>query len=417
MSRIIILLLLFSVLIASSGCGPSVAGDLTVQSGTPVSSGASVQTAASEKRSDRTPSANAAGTSTVQVDEERLAQLKAERSKDQFAPSFSLGPGDVIKISVEDVPDLKDEEVRVAPDDSIALPDVGTVKVGGLKEAELKQELTKDFGKYIKDPQIDLFVKEYHSRQAAVIGMVQKPGLYTINSRDDTLLDILSQAGGMAESAGSQIIFIPSSGKTSQLDQALRIARAGRPQDLQQLPPTSSNPSVASQPEQPGRVVPIKLSSPSQLDTGDDSATVIDGTDPIVISLSRMNKDSRIDVPARPGDVIMVPAAGEVMVQGWVQNPGAFKVTSGMTAFGAITAAGGQMFSSSATILRHGSNGRHFEIPVDLAAVKAGQQPDVPMQGGDVIIVNRSVTGAVPYAFYEIFTKMTGGAFVPMPVP
>jgi protein involved in polysaccharide export with SLBB domain len=115
--------------------------------------------------------------------------------------------------------------------------------------------------------------------------------------------------------------------------------------------------------------------------------------------------------------VIIVPAAGEVMVKGWVQNTGAFKITPGMTVLGAVTAAGGEMFSSDAVILRAGSTAGagKIEIPVNLSAIQKGTAPDVPVQGGDVVIVKKSVAGAVPYAAYTVFQKFSTGIFPALP--
>jgi protein involved in polysaccharide export with SLBB domain len=120
-------------------------------------------------------------------------------------------------------------------------------------------------------------------------------------------------------------------------------------------------------------------------------------------------------LPARPGDVVIVPAVGEVMVQGWVANPGAFKISPGMTALGAVTAAGGQQFSSSAVVLRTGQNGDQTQLPIDLAKIKAGEEADVPVQSGDVVVVNRSAIGAVPYLVYSLFNKFGTGAYLPIP--
>ena len=92
------------------------------------------------------------------------------------------------------------------------------------------------------------------------------------------------------------------------------------------------------------------------------------------------------------------------MVQGWVRTPGAYRITSGMTVLGAVTAAGGQMFSSSATLLRAGSGGNKVEFPVDLSAVESAKGPDVQVQSGDVVLVNRSAAGAVPYMFYSLYS-------------
>jgi protein involved in polysaccharide export with SLBB domain len=103
------------------------------------------------------------------------------------------------------------------------------------------------------------------------------------------------------------------------------------------------------------------------------------------------------------------------MVQGWVQNPGAFKITPGMTVLGAVTAAGGQLFSSSAEVLRTGASGGKTALQVNLARVERREESDLPVRSGDVVIVNRSVTGAVPYLLYELFTKFGTGMYLPPP--
>ena len=54
-----------------------------------------------------------------------------------------------------------------------------------------------------------------------------------------------------------------------------------------------------------------------------------------------------INLPMRPGDVIVVPGGGNVMVVGWVQTPGYFQVGSGLTVLGAIGAAGGPMYAAN----------------------------------------------------------------------
>jgi hypothetical protein len=123
------------------------------------------------------------------------------------------------------------------------------------------------------------------------------------------------------------------------------------------------------------------------------------GGEQLVIDLSKPSR-RYMQIPARPGDVVLVPLAGEVTVQGWVEKPGSFKVTTGMTVMNAIAAAGGPQFTSSATLLREQPNGGKHSLALDLSKVKSGDQPDLPVEGGDVIVVERSVVGALPYTLY-----------------
>jgi protein involved in polysaccharide export with SLBB domain len=129
------------------------------------------------------------------------------------------------------------------------------------------------------------------------------------------------------------------------------------------------------------------------------------------MDLSGTSNPALLALPARPGDLMIVPAAGEVMVQGWVRSPGAFNITPGMTALGAITAAGGEMFSSSADVLRTEQGHRQLDYPLDLSRIKKHEERDVFVQSGDVVIVNKTAAGALPYLGYSPFNKLNTGLY------
>ena len=168
----------------------------------------------------------------------------------------------------------------------------------------------------------------------------------------------------------------------------------------------------------PDRVAPDPIEAGSSVDSTANQnhlLSLLGATDPIEIDLTTAKSESKLDVPVRPGDTIIVPAAGEVMVDGWVRNPGAFHIVPGMTAVSAVSAAGGALFSETAEVLRTDTGGTRRSISIDLVKVKAGKEPDVPVQEGDVVVVKHSPIGAVPYAFYEIFTKFGTGMYLPIP--
>ncbi len=350
----------------------------------------------------------------------RLSKLRAERSKDSFSPDFAVGPGDLLEVSVPDMEQLKDREARVSASGTIELPVLGVVEVAGLTDDQVKAVLEHKLKRYMRDPDVDVSVKQYNSREVAVVGMVQKPGLYTLTSRSDTILDMISKAGGMGPDASSRIIFVPApkNGNPAVRRQLLASAASEASAGSAAGPP----PSVA------GAVRPVSVESAEQSSEKTQpgqiaSVSAVDGvgqlphslrqSNPIEIDLSSTrNSKEFVDLPARPGDVIIVPASGEVMVQGWVANAGAFRITPRMTALGAISAAGGAQFSSSATVLRSGEDGNRVQIPINLSRIKAGEEPDVPVQSGDVVVVNRSAVGAVPYFAYTLFSRFgTGAAF------
>src|SRR5207245_2859856 len=141
-------------------------------------------------------------------DTPRLQELWQKRTRDTFGSDFTLGPGDVLEISVP-LEQLEHREVRVSPRDTITLPLAGEVQVNGMTEQSLTDNLRRRLAKYMYDPPVSLFVKQYGSRQVAVVGAVEKPGLYTLTSGSDTLMEMISKAGGMTGNAASKVIFVP----------------------------------------------------------------------------------------------------------------------------------------------------------------------------------------------------------------
>ena len=162
-------------------------------------------------------------------------------------------------------------------------------------------------------------------------------------------------------------------------------------------------------------------SLPSQLVSQDPSPLVLKNVDPIVISLDSVNRsgqDRYLNMPARPGDIIIVPGGGEVFVQGWVGKPGAYKITSGLTILGAVAAAGGTVFpadNSSIELIRTNNQGQKTSFVANLDAIKTGGQPDLPLREGDVIDVSSTGPKLVAYGFYRFFTSFINvGASIPI---
>jgi polysaccharide biosynthesis/export protein len=305
---------------------------------------------------------------------------------------FTLGAGDVLRISVPQIPQLKERTERVSEESTIALPLLGLIDVRGMTQKDLLNDLTHRVRKYMYHPQVAVFLLHSESREVAVLGAVKTPGRYMMTSRSDSIMTMISRSGGMTGEAASRIIFVPGS-------------------VTQERAPTSDTSSSFAPPGVD--VSGARGSSVSQVALRDstDPDTVTNQTrlDQVVISTSSAKDERYLELPVEPGDVIIVPAAGQVTVQGWVDKPGAFSVTPGMTVLGSIAAAGGPLFSSSATLLREQGDERKLELPLDLGKVRRGEEPDVPVQGGDVVVVERSVAGAVPYSLYFLVQRIGVG--------
>lgn len=105
----------------------------------------------------------------------------------------------------------------------------------------------------------------------------------------------------------------------------------------------------------------------------------------------------------------MVPGGGDVLIDGWVEKPGAYKVTPGLTVLGAVTAAGGVLFpadTSMVKILRTDKAGTRTFFTADLEKIKKGEQEDLRVQEGDVVEVSSTNAKLVSYGVYRIFTTL-----------
>jgi polysaccharide biosynthesis/export protein len=319
-------------------------------------------------------------------DRARLARLWRQRTANGGGADFVLGPGDVIEISVPVIAELKDRTERIAGNGTVLLPFVGSVKAAGLTERELKAAIAQRLSAVMYRPQIDLFVKEYRSRQVAVVGQVDKPGLYDLSSPNDTLLDMLNDAGGINKDAALRVLFIP-----AQEDSAL----PGNPRIGGRAAPDAG----------PGRKLTAVTASTQA------AAQLQRRSNPIVIGLGDLSTGgdpAALMLPARPGDMLVVPGAGEVVVEGWVDKPGSYKITPGLTLAGAVGAAGGPLFAakeSAVTIMREGPGGKRIFIDANLALIDDGRAPDLPVQEGDVVSVPYSAMKLMPYAALSLLGK------------
>jgi len=345
-----------------------------------------------------------------ETNQARLKELYEKRSKAAESVDYPIGPGDVIQISVPGVDDLKERLVRVGGDGRIELPLIGQVQAGGLTEPQLTEQLKVALGKYMYSPQVDVFIKEYRSRQVAVVGMVRTPGLITLTNSDISILDAITQAGGLTAEAADEIVILPEvKGGKKQLEKLAaslseehepqhKLAEADHPQNAKVEDPEHSEPKG------------------TQLTMASLERNVSNGPAVVIpLKSSALNGSARyMNMPVRPGDVLIVPGGGNVMVTGWVYKPGFFQVGSGLTVLGAVGSAGGAMYAAqpnSATLIRSDASGNKVSIPVNLDKIASGADPDIPVRANDVIDVPYSDLKIGPYVVYNILTRMA----VPLP--
>ena len=124
-------------------------------------------------------------------------------------PEYLLGSGDVLRISVFQNPDLT-LETRVAEDGAISYPLIGSVQVGGgtITAAERKiTQMLKDGG-FILKPQVSILLLTVRGSQVSVLGQVNRPGRYPIETANTRLSDALATAGGIAPTGADMVVFL-----------------------------------------------------------------------------------------------------------------------------------------------------------------------------------------------------------------
>ncbi len=111
-----------------------------------------------------------------------------------FAAPFTLGPGDIIEVSVWKDPELT-KQVIVQPDGFISFPLIGQVKAGGRTISDVQKEISQKLAEYISSPTVTVLPVRIESYKIYVIGKVNKPGLFTVLPTVN-VMQALSMAGG-----------------------------------------------------------------------------------------------------------------------------------------------------------------------------------------------------------------------------
>lgn len=264
-----------------------------------------------------------------------------------IGPDYVIGPEDILEIDVFDAPELR-QRVRVENDGSINVRLLGHVQAAGLTTLQMRTELEADWGKnYLQDPQVSIFVREFHARPVTVIGAVEKPGVYQVpGSR--SLMGVLAMAGGLSKR--------PAAGRT------LYITRKG---GFGVLDP------------QPG----LRQVAADQVE--------------IDIPLLLYSHEERLNVPIKAFDTISVTRAGVVYVVGEVKKPGGFVLEDKehISILQALALAEGLSMNASkkgARVIHRADDGSLSETPIDLGKILNGKSQDMTLAADDVLFVPNS---------------------------
>ena len=140
-----------------------------------------------------------------------LAVLAHADSGDEA--NYILGPGDMLKISVYNNPDLT-LETRVTESGTISFPLLGEVELGGITASVAEKKLANllETGGFVRQAQINILVLQFQSKTVSILGSVFKPGRYSLD-RAMNLTEVLALAGGLSPDGSDIITVIAKSGK------------------------------------------------------------------------------------------------------------------------------------------------------------------------------------------------------------
>ena len=271
--------------------------------------------------------------------------LQRSPSVDESSSSPRLGVGDLLEISVYNVPELSTKS-RLGNNGDVYLPLIDYVHLAGLtvEEAQALVEKRLSDGGFVKNPHVSLNVDQSASQGISLLGEVSRPGVYPVIG-EPRLLDVVSAAGGFTASAGNS----------------------------------------------------ITVTHRNQSDK------------PLTVPLSRKLSDNPVsNIPVSPGDTILVHKADVVYVVGEVGRPSGFLMDSdSLTVLKAIALAGGTTPTAKlngARIIRKGPNGM-TETPIELKKMLQAKAVDIPMKADDILFVPSSARKILMNRSMEVATQ------------
>ncbi len=268
-------------------------------------------------------------------------------------PDCVISPDDVLTVSIFDAPDVSGD-YRVGPTGQIEIPLLSApITAAGLTPTQLSELIggTYSNAQIYTHPRVTVAIKESRIHAISIAGAVKKPQIYPVFG-ETTLLDLLSQAEGLADDAGSLAI-------VTRGDIALEVTKISEACEAASKPPSCET--------------------------------------TFSVNLSRLLEvgDPLLNVDLYPGDRVTVQRAGIVYVVGAVNKPGGFPLKAGqekMTVLQALALAEDIKPTAAqkrAMIIRKNpaaADGRD-EIAVNLSKVLAGHELDAQLQANDILFI------------------------------
>ena len=251
---------------------------------------------------------------------------------------LTLGPGDVINLSLFDMPESARVEVPIGPDGRVSFLQARDITAAGLTIDELRAKLDEALSKYYQNPRTIITPVAFHSKKYYVLGAVVAKGVYTFD-RPLSVIEALARAGGV------------------------ETGLYGR--DTVELADLAHSFLVRN-----GQRVPVDFERLFQ------------------------HGDLSQNVPLEPEDFLYFTPAGanEIYVLGQVASPGVAAFLPRTSAMSVIAARGGftpEAYRGRVLVVR-GSVTHPQTFVVDASAILSAKKPDFQLQAKDIVYVSQS---------------------------
>jgi polysaccharide export outer membrane protein len=344
---------------------------------------------------------------TPQQTNDRIRELSAAAHN---APhDYIIGNGDLLSIEVFDVKELS-RDVRVSQTGTIGIPLVPVrLHIAGLTEIQAEQKISEvlEANGLVSHAEVSITIRERKSKPITVVGAVAHPLVYQAD-RQVTLLEVLAEAGGLANDAGDEVIVtrpVPQMSFDESEPQAIGPPDAA-PAHAQPIKPEAkplAPPSGPSSSSQSGATAdPPELPAPNATTgksiNGASAPSDSPAVDTITVNLFQLMEagNTANNILLQAGDVVTVPHAGIVYVLGAVTRPGGFVLTNDreqLSALKILALAGGFTNiakTDRAVVIRKDSQGKQHEVPLDLKKIQNRQAEDLQLQPSDILYVPSS---------------------------
>ncbi|MDP2044232.1 MAG: polysaccharide biosynthesis/export family protein, partial [Candidatus Omnitrophota bacterium] len=164
-----------------------------------------------------------------------VEKKKEEKAKDDLGAKAALqvepvereyyiDVGDILDISLWQIPDLSKPEVIVRPDGKISFPLIGDIRAEGITLTQLDNDITEKLKTYVKAPEVSIMIRRFgeQTNRVSILGEITSPGVYRFSS-PPSVAEVVASAGGYTKYSVINSIMVIRGAGGGKKPEAIRI--------------------------------------------------------------------------------------------------------------------------------------------------------------------------------------------------